>query len=824
MPKRYRVRSLDGGVGPAAGGGPFNQILLLPLVVALCAVLVALSLYPVLSGTGHALKAFNDTFLSEGRNTLRVGEFPERSTIYAGDGSVLATVAEYNRVYVPLTDISEMARKAVLAVEDDRFYEHGPVDFTAIVRAAVANLRAGDIVQGGSTISQQLVKNTYVGAEQTFRRKFQEAQDAIRLERTYSKDQILELYMNNVFLANRTYGFGAGAEFYFNRTPADLTLPQAALLAGMIQLPGAYDPIKNPEAAKTRRDLVLRRMLELGWINNTEYTQAVDTPVKLSKKRRDFNTYGNYPYFVSYVIDRLLDEKDERYAFLGETREERERAVYQGGLRIHTTLKPEMQDAAEAAVKAHLPQQGPRPPDDPQGAVVSIVPRTGEIETLYGGTNFSRQQFNLASQSTRGAGSAFKAFTLVAAFEDGVPPGRVYKAQSPVTIPVEKCGPQSGGGGWKPSNAEGSRSGYMSLKEATAHSTNVVFAQLIADVGAAKVAETAQRMGVAGPTVNVGPYCAITLGAVEVNPLAMTAGYATLANQGVRCEPFAVTRISSRTEKVLYRAKPDCQQVVQPKIAALVTSLLRRVVEPGGTGWRASIGRPVAGKTGTGQEYKDVWFMGYIPQLATGVWVGYSRFPYPMTGLRVLGGANAFGGTLAAPIWHDYMLQAVAGLKVRDFPAPPAERGGTIPSVVGLMQGEAERVLAEANFSPIAQVVDSAEPQGTVVSQSPGGGATAVLGSPVSISVSNGVAPRAPIPNVVGMKHKQAVARLRQAGFVVTVSGAGTEDKKLNDRVISQTPSAGSNRLSGSQVRIVVGKYVAPAPEPPPGGGGGGGG
>jgi membrane peptidoglycan carboxypeptidase len=355
----------------------------------------------------------------------------------------------------------------------------------------------------------------------------------------------------------------------------------------------------------------------------------------------------------------------------------------------------------------------------------------------------------------------------------------------------------------------------MNMRDATADSVNVWFAQLIADIGPDSVAEAAKRMGVRGPNVSIPPVCSITLGSVEVNPLAMTTGFATLANLGAYCQPYAISEIRSRTGRLLYKAKPNCKQVVDPKIAATVTSLLEGVLQFG-TAAGQGIGRPEAGKTGTGQENKDAWFLGYIPQLATGVWVGYSKKAYPMTSLRVLGGGPAFGGRLAAPIWHDFMTDAVRNMPILGFPSPLPTEGGNVPDVVGKTQAEATQILTAANFTPVVTTADSTEPAGTVFAQAPCGGCHATLGTRVTIQVSNGVAPKAKVPNVVGSTKADATAALEGAGFVVKVVYKTVTDPKKDGVVVSQQPSGGTQAAQGTTVTILVGKMSGPTPTPSP--------
>jgi penicillin-binding protein 1A len=823
------IRTRNPSAWPTRGGairlgGFVYRVFMIPVVVAVSALLVAIGLFPAIGGAGAAVKRIDQTLLGNG-DDIKIAEFPLRSTIYAADGKELATVAEYNRIYMKLDDINQATKDAVLAIEDSRFYKHGPVDPVAIMRAIIDNLLAGDVVSGASTISQQLVKNTLIGNEVTFERKFKEAQAAIQVERTYTKDQILELYLNQVYLGHGTYGVGAAAEFYFAKPPSKLKIHEAALLAALIQRPADYDPIRNRDAALVRRNFVLQRMLQVGWIDSAEFAQAVNAPIKLSNKKRKVNKYGEQPYFVDYVRNQILHPiKDDpnykaiRKAF-GKTFEEREQALYQGGLKIYTTLRLDLQREAEAAANRQFPHPGTMPPANPSSSVVTIVPSTGQILTMYGGRDFSKEQFNLATQSGRGAGSAFKAFTLAAAFEQGFPPGKVYKSSSPVRIDPDKCPDPDGA--WTPANAEGGGGGYIPLTTATALSVNVVFAQLIADIGPEHVAEVAERMGVrsyaSNAKVSIPPVCSITLGSVEVSPLAMASGFSTLANGGVHCWPFAIRKVVSASGENIFKSKPSCDRKLDASVAAQVTSLLQGVTDHGTATVANLPGRPEAGKTGTGQDYKDAWFVGYIPQMVTGVWVGYTKKAYEMRALPGLGYRNAYGGTAAAPIWADFMVDAVKGMPVKNFPVPPAQKSGKVPDVVGLMEEQATNKLAEADFTAIPTTVSSHEPAGTVVSQSPAGGATATLGSGVTINISDGKGPppvpKNEVPNVVDMLQAEATAALKDAGFKVTSVEQCTKVQGEDGRVISQDPAGGTKAKEGSTVTIVVGKYD-PGPDP----------
>jgi penicillin-binding protein 1A len=780
---------------------------MIPVVVIVASALVALTLFPLFGSAGQAIKSFESKFGNQ--RPVEIKTFPERTVIYAADGSVLATLADYNRRVVKLAAVNDITRKAILAIEDDRFYErHAGVDIHAIARAALANLKAGEVVEGGSTITQQLIKNTLTGPAQTFTRKFQEAQAAIKLESQYTKDEILERYLNLVYFGHGAYGIASASEYYFGKEPKDLTLAQAAVLAGVIKAPAQDDPIISPERALARRNQVLSRMLELRWIDSKQYVEALTSPIKLSGKQRKINTPGPEPYFVRYVEDTVLH--DPRYfKYFGKTYDQRRAALFQGGLKIYTTIQPRLQRLAREAVDQHLPNPGKTPPKDPESAVVSIVPQTGQIQAMYAGQDFSKFKFNLATQSQRTAGSAFKLFTLVAALENGIPPGKVYDSTTPIEITDPTChGPE---GNWKPQNAEPGSGGFIDLWDATAHSVNVVFAQLISDVGPAKVVDVARRLGITG---YVPPVCAITLGAVGVSPLDMTAAYSVIANGGIRCEPIAITKVKTAQGKLILGGKPKCKRVISAKIASTVTAMLEGVVSHG-TGTAANIGRPQAGKTGTGQEYRDAWFMGFIRQLCTGVWVGFSKAEISMDGVSGDLGypIRVFGGTFPARIWHDYMLGAVRRLPVEDFPTPPAAASGDVPNVVGKKVDEARKILADANFTTVVDEVPSVKPAGEVVAQDPGAGASLELGSAVTIHVSNGKVPVLRVPNVIGMQQQQAQNVLTKAGFSPQISYVNVNDAGLDGVVIGQNPAPGTKTQAGIGVEIVVGAFQ-PNPSP----------
>lgn len=797
MPPTTRSRRLD--------ALPSDPVLYLvfTVVIAVAGGLVALLFLPAALGIGAGIDRVSTRLDVLGEAYKRIPKFPERSTFYASDGrTVLAQVfQDFNREVVHLDEVSETARTAVLAAEDDGFYEHGALDLQSVLRAIFANVAAGDVVQGGSTITQQLVKNAVLDeVDQTLERKWEELAVALRIEQRYTKDEIFELYLNDIYLGNGVYGIGTAAEFYFDKPAAELTLAEGATLAGMIRSPEDYDPIDHPKAAFARRNFVLERMVQLGDAPSKKVSKIVTTDVDVP---RDAGQVANHrvPFFVTYITREILANEDGAYNAFGKTERQRERTLFQGGLRIVTTLQPDWQEAAQSA--ANQPWSvAPANPDyeqTPDTAIVSIDNENGAIRTMLSGRNYQKDRLDLAV-ATRQPGSAFKPFTLVAAFEEGIPPGQVYSATSPY------CSPSWTSEDHCVNNAEPGRGGFESLTTATAYSTNVVFAQLALDVGASRIAEVAaEMMGIDPDQLSAVP--SITLGTSDVSPLQMASGYQTLANEGRHCAPFAISRVELASEdgpdSLMYRHRDDCHQVIDRDIAAQVTSMLQGVVTlPGATGAGAAIGRPVAGKTGTTQEYSNAWFVGYTPQVSTAVWVGFPGNPDPLDNYF---GQSVFGGTLAAPIWRTYMTAISAGMPVRGFPTPPPPATGEVPDVTGRGSEAAQHILAEASFSSRIEEVRSLQPEGTVVNQTPAGGSTAQLGTLVTLSVSSGKAPTIQIPSVKGEPAAAARATLEDLGLVVHVVEQTVTDPKLDGTVLSTSPAAGTAVEKGSVVTMTIG-------------------
>jgi membrane peptidoglycan carboxypeptidase len=761
---------------------------------------------PPVAAAGRAIGEFSDKFEEIGADVdLAFPRIPERSTIFAANGSVLATLyLDENRKIIRLGQVNQVTRDAVLSIEDARFYEHPGLDVKGILRALIANIQTGEITQGASTITQQLARNVFsaIGTEETLVRKIHEARVAMRLENVYSKDQILELYMNEVYFGRGVYGIGTAAEYYFGTKPPKLTLPQAAMLAGLISSPETYSPVNDPDAALARRNVVIARMAALGKITPQQAAEAATAPLGLHITQIG-NEQARFPFFVEYLKSQIL--ADPRF---GRTKSARIKTLFQGGLNIHTTLQPDLQRRGDQIVRGRFGADA----KGATSAIGAVDSSTGAVLALVSGTDFRQSQVNLATGqggTGRQSGSAFKPFTLVAALENGIPIGKVYKATSGQIVDCTPYGPPN----YRAVNAgDSSPSGqYADMHTATAGSINAYFVNLAIDVGPPAIVEAAQRMGIVSP---LQPFCSITLGTSEVTPLEMANAFATLANEGVHCEPFAITRVTVPSGKVLlHQRKGRCEQAVDRDIADSVAGLLGLVVS-GGTGTAANLGRwPVFGKTGTTNDSADVWFSGCTRQICAATWVGHPSARVPMPG--------AYGGTVAAPIWHDFMLVAMKGLPAQPLPSPPEPESARVPDVVGMTKREATEVLTKAHFTPIPESVPSADPINQVVGQEPQGGSTATAGSAVKIRLSNGKVPTVEVPDVVGLPQRTAMAQLRKEGFQVQVIFEETAIRREHGRVISQAPGAGVELEEGYPVAIIVGRFVPapgvqPPPEPPP--------
>lgn len=552
---------------------------------------------------------------------------PRTSIVYAADGSVLAKWhGEQDRTYVSLDTIPVSMRSAVVAIEDERFYEHDGVDAEAIGRALHVNTQTGGYAQGGSTITQQVVKLLFTDGERSLERKIREALLAFELETRTSKDLVLETYLNLVYFGEGAYGVEAASQRYFGHPASELTLAESALLAGVVQAPSRYSPCVDPDAARERRDVVLRKMHELGMITSTERAEAASDPVELDPVVEPAEVA---PHFVEYVKRTLIEE-------LGAD------AVFGGGLRVYTTLDPRLQVAAERAAAEVLDR-----PDDPEVALVSLDHTSGEVLAMVGGRDFRAGQFNLAVQGRRQPGSAFKTFVLVAALEQGVKPTDRFSA-APYEVEVID-------GIWKVQNYENSvTGGDLSLSAATNWSVNAVYARLIMRLGPEAVVDVAHRMGI---TSTLDPHPAIALGGLTtgVSPLEMASAYGTIAAEGMHVAPLAVVRVTDDAGQTVWEPDFAATRALDPGIAKTASAMLHDVVERG-TGGAARLETWTAGKTGTNQQYRDAWFVGYSENVTTAVWVGHPEGQVPMTNVH---GIRVTGGSYPAVIWKRYMTTAV---------------------------------------------------------------------------------------------------------------------------------------------------------------------
>lgn len=584
------------------------------------------------------------------------------SYVYDIHGRQIAAVYRENRIPVSHDDIPKHLREAIVAIEDSRFYEHHGFDLRALTRALVADVRRmlghGGFLQGGSTITQQLAKNAFLTHDRTWSRKLQELLWAIQIERKYSKSEILETYLNEIYLGPGIYGVEAAARYYFGKSVGELDLPEAALIAGLAQNVGLHSPFRDEEAARRRRNTVLMRMEELGYITRSQSEAARSSPIVVSDVRPVRNLA---PDFVNHVIRRLLqlDGIDAN-------------TVYGGGLRIYTTLDLDLQMAAQRAVEEAFAAEGGvlqrltrvdgNGLRQPQAALVALEPQTGHIRAMIGGRD--GDEFNRATQAKRRPGSAMKIFVYTVAMQNGLSPSTVE-----VDEPYEWVNPATGET-WEPKNFSRNFLGPITLRQALEQSINTVAAKLAAEESTRReVIELAQRMGITtfvtqGPRTDFGP-AALALGGLTdgVHPIEMAQAYGVLANQGVRADPMAILRVESPDGRVLYEFDTKQSVVLSDVTSYIMTDMLRGVIERG-TGRRANIGRPAAGKTGTSDDLNDLWFVGYTPDLVAAVWIGNDNpSSLELPGVSV-------GSGEAANIWNNFMRAAHADLPVRDFPKP----------------------------------------------------------------------------------------------------------------------------------------------------------
>lgn len=723
----------------------------------------------------------------------------ESSQVLDASGNVVQILhGEENRESVPLSAMSDQLIDAVLAIEDHRYWDHPGIDLQATIRAAKVNFDAGGISQGGSTITQQYVKNALLYSDQTLDRKIEEAVLAFRLEQQYSKEEILELYLNSVYFGAGAYGVQAASQTYFGKDASDISLSEAAMLAAVIKAPTHYNPYLQPEAGLDRRDLVLTRMVEVGWLNKADGLEARSNDIVLQDRAPE-RAYPA-PYFLEEVKRFILG--DERF---GETRQDRAELLLTGGLRISTTLDPGLQQAAEIAVERILQD----PENDPDAAVVVIDPATGWVRALVGGRDFFGDsdiaKFNLATVGKRPTGSSFKPFVLAAAIEEGIPLDREYSAPPLLELDV-------GTEIWEVENYNGSDGGIVTMVDATVWSYNTAYAQIVQDVGSADAVSMAARLGVKAPLLAVP---SAVLGTNDVSPLDMTSAYATFAARGIYREPVFVTRVEARDGSILYRWEDEPERVIDERVADQVTDVLRQVVGRG-TGANARIGRPVAGKTGTGQNWGDAWFMGYTPELVTGVWIGFAEAQISMRPPTTR--ETVTGGGWPAQIWQLLMLDALADVPIGEFPELTEEQlqplhvaegvEDPFPSLIGMPLDPATEQLVRRGVAVEVEYVASDQyPSGIVVGQDPVPGSEGASVTSVTLQIADGSRVLR-VPSILGRQLTDVFSAMAAAGLDMDVIYEPDSDEEFaaaNPGTIWKvTPSPGTQITRTDLITIWV--------------------
>ena len=650
-------------------------------ILALMGVALAISLYSLVGEWLQDLPDYTsaDAYLAA-----------EPTVVYDSQGNEIGSFYLENRQSVDLDAISGYVKEGTVDTEDVRFYKHNGVDPQGIVRAIYSNLTGG--AEGASTITQQLVRNTILSDErydQTLKRKVREAYIAIQMEKTYTKDQILNMYLNTIYYGNGAYGIQVASITYFNKNASDLTLAEAALLVGLPQSPSYYDPFTNPDAAVARRNTVLDRMLTAGDITQEEHDAAVAEPLQLNAGDPTVDNGSTYPYWNDY-IKQLLEED-----FSSDT-------IYQGGLKVYTTIDPTCQQAAEEAVSEQLAAIGD---DQLQQALVAINPSNGYILAMVGGRDYNTSQYNLATQAQRQPGSSFKAFTLTAAIQEGMSPDVLIDCNSPKQVTST----------WRVQNHGNSSYGTISLARATELSSNTGYAQVAVEIGADKIVSAAQSLGI---DVSLPSYPSITLGTVGVPVIQMAEAYATLAAGGVHRDPCAITKIEDRNGNVVYEHQDNPTRAVSTSVAYAVTQVLEGVCTNGTASVVSSnktFDQPVAGKTGTTEDARDLWFVGYTPQVSVAVWTGYIQ----EAKIYIYGseGTPARSSVMTFTRYLNKTLTGVARAEFEEAEAPDYKENGTWSFSQGTASDDTDATTEEPQTT--TEDTSNATDQGSTNATSP---------------------------------------------------------------------------------------------------------
>ena len=772
QPGHHRRGEKSPYAGRVRSSGVLSRIGLLTAVSAVAGILMAGMLLPIVGGIGLIARAGANDFESL-PSVLKESPLPQVSRILAADGSTIATFYAEDRVAAPLSQVPDVMQKALIAIEDVRFYEHHGVDFKGSLRALLHNSSSGSVQQGGSTITQQYVKNMLIesgapdATADTLARKAREARYALALEKTLTKQQILERYLNIAYFGDGAYGVGTAAQHYFGVPVRKLDLAQSAMLAGLVQSPGAYDPTVHPAAAHARRDVVLAQMLRYHFISQADYDAAVGSPLTLHVHAQGNGCEASrFPYFCDYVENVIKTSP----AF-GANPPARKNFLERGGLTIRTTLQPQVQKAADAAMHNYVHAHEPT---GVAGAEAVVEPGTGKVLAIsvsptYGSDPKKHQNdLNYAVDTPLGGGfgrfsmgSTFKLFVLAAALKEGFPLRTTIYAPARITVNgFTDCAGNSAGS-WDVHNAGDSEQGRFNLITGTWFSVNTFYAQLEQRVGLCQTVKLAEALGVReADGTRIPQFPSFALGAVGHNFSVLdTAGaYATMAAHGVYCAPLSITRVTDLEGKSYAVPGSDCNQVLDPGLADTVTQILHGVLTQRGA--TAALvgepGRPAAAKTGTAEDYSASDFAGYVPQMAAAVWVGNPHRPNSSLAGLTIGGrhyGNVFGATIGGPIWRDTLKAALVGVPVE--PLPLADRkyvlGETsrIPDVSGLTAFDAKAVLKQAGFEAVASdhFVNSLLPAGTVAYTTPAAGTSAPQGTTVVLRISNGIPPPPPPPS-----------------------------------------------------------------------------
>ena len=805
-------------------GRRFTAAAILAAIVVIASTWIGLFVFLSANSAHGTLQDLRETWIPDVESmSLDLPNLSRLSSVFTADNVLLGQLTERNSQPTVFDNIPNLVIGAVLSAEDEDFMEHSGVDYQAVARALVEDLSGGQ-KQGGSTITQQVVKQNFVGSESTLERKVAEATIAIELERRFTKEQILEYYLNSVFFGENAYGVTAAAQEYFGKTLDQLTIAEAAALTVPIRNPSLYN-LRNDSTIPLRaRDAVIDNMVEEGYITAAEGETAKAEPIRTVVHEEFLDPA---PQVLIAARDTVLN--DARYG-LGATFLQRKRALFGcpaddteceggGGLRIYTTVDYRLQQEARRILQEWFPPGT----DLPTGAIAMVDNRTGATLVMASGLDFGtdieagQRQYDLATKGRRNPGSAFKPFGLVAALEQGIPLNSYWDFSSPQILDFGGVEP------WVCRNAGTNEPGIRTLEEALYRSTNTVFCQVSIAVGPENIVDVAHRMGIKSP---LGAVPAIVLGAQAVSPLEMASAFSTIANYGLRTENYLIERIEDADGNIVYQHEVEATQVLEPALAAATLNTMEKVITIG-TGGRAYLGRPQFGKTGTHEAYRDAWFVGGIPQVTTSVWVGYPDAQIEMRNLTIKGEfiPRMFGSSTPAPIWREFMTIVVADMPVEDFPPDPA---GTnlyyatprveMPDVIGLDFENAIEELLQAGLEADIKLVNSDEPEDTVVASDPEPGERVRQGSVVEIEVSNGLSPTLVLPNLIGATRDSANQQLTQLRdstnipFTWVFENVTTDVEADHDRVQAMVPGPGSVIEENDHVQITVWQFVAPGP------------